>query len=78
MGNKNSNPIVAEHTGRARAVEPVYSGEPMTPEECTTRTEINRTGRICNHPDRDLQNPHGMIYCENLIRYGNCPEGCRS
>jgi len=50
----------------------------MTPEECTTRAEIQVGEHICNHPDRDLQNPYGMIYCENLIRYGNCPEDCRS
>jgi hypothetical protein len=28
---------------------------------------------ICNHPNRDKNNPHGLIYCDNLKRFGRCP-----
>jgi len=41
---------------------------------CQHLYDVSKFITICRHPERDKRNPFGFLYCENLQKYGFCPE----
>jgi hypothetical protein len=48
-------------------------------ESCTSKGKLLCLGdcslHVCEHPDISKNNPYGLIFCENLIKFGYCNEG---